>query len=97
MQPSYDRWGGGCFVICLAYKLNIQGEYIKCYAIFFSIILHRNNLSLSYLMVKGPPTGAYPPPCDAQVSALLFSLIFKGGVRIPSGKSRFLRLKAAPK
>lgn len=40
------------FVMYLAYKLKIQGKDIKCYVIFFSIILHRNLLSVSYLMVN---------------------------------------------
>lgn len=40
------------FVIYLVYKLNIQGEDIKCDVIFFSIILQRKLLSESYLMVN---------------------------------------------
>lgn len=40
------------FVYLADYKLNMQGEDIKCYVIFFSIILQSKLLSESYLLVN---------------------------------------------
>lgn len=39
-------------VYLVAYKLKLEGEDIKCYVIFFSVIIQRELLSKSFLMVN---------------------------------------------